>query len=143
MKKRVVKKKRGNMETKKLIIFIVIALLVLVVIISFLPDKENSNPQDNVFNDQRLQLTCEEKCSADLNCLKACHSIDINKAIVAKDVNLCNNVNNLIKQYCVDNVYSAKALQENNPSLCNNIINQKLKQDCLSNPGAWKWKEYI
>lgn len=124
------------METKKLIILIVIALLVLVVIISFLPDKEDSNPQDNVFENQRVQYTCEEKCSINLGCLKACYYVDINKAIVAKDVNLCNNVNNMIRQDCIDKVNFAKALQENNPSLCNNIVNQDLRQSCLSNPSG-------
>lgn len=130
------KKKRGNMETKKLVIFIVIALLVLVVIISFLPDKESSNPQDNVFEEQRAQYTCEEKCSDDVNCLRACYYVDFNKAIVAKDINLCNNVNDMIRQYCIDNVNFAKALQENNPSLCNDIVNQDLRESCLNNPSG-------
>ena len=122
------------METKKLIIFIVIALLILVVIISFLPEKEGLDPQDNIFDNQRVQYTCEEKCTTDSECLRACYYVEINKAIVAKDINLCDKVNNLIKQDCIDNVNLAKALQENNLNLCNNIVNQDLRQECLNYP---------
>ena len=124
------------MDTKKIVIIIVILVLVFILVNSLITKKEKENNVNNQpinYNaPPSTKLTCDEKCNKDTNCLEACYYVDINKAVVSGDINLCDKVSISVKQICIDKVNMKKALQANDKNLCNQIVNQDVKTDCLS-----------
>lgn len=93
------------MDNKKLFVIVIIAvsLILLYILIASLIQKEeevNSPSQDRV----KIVYTCEDRCEQDLGCLHACYYVEINQAVVNKDVKLCDKISPLIKQRCIDRV---------------------------------------
>ncbi len=122
------------MDTKKIITIILIFALVLLLINSFRPSKEKIIVKTSF---EKLvpkvnEITCEQKCSQDVGCLSACYYVDINKAVTAGDLSLCNKMNSLIKQECIDKINLKQALKTNDKNLCNNLVTKNVRELCLN-----------
>ena len=121
------------MDNKKIGIIIAIIVLVFILIISLTPKKETTlRPRISDFGAPKIVLTCEEKCNQDIKCLEACYYVDINKAVVAQDINACNKLPNLMRQNCIDKINLRKALILQDKNLCDDIINKETKTLCLN-----------
>src|SRR3989344_4261136 len=93
------------MDNKKIFVIVIIiaSLILLYILIASLIQKEeevNSPIQDQ----PKIVLSCENRCGQDLGCLQACYYVEINRAVVSKDVKLCDKISPLIKQICIDKV---------------------------------------
>lgn len=115
----------------KLILFVVI-LIIAFIVITYL---KNLNIKEQAKDNEQLIIprpkTCEESCNNNQECMKSCYSIQLNKAIATKDINLCNEIpNQEFKQTCKDNINFNLAQLNKDVSKCDLISNNDVKQTC-------------
>ena len=124
-------KKRGKMDVRRIGFLLIFLVFVYLVVSSLIPEKQE---EVKIVPEKQVQksFTCEERCNSNLKCLNACYYTEINKATITKDKSYCEKLPNSIRQGCLDQIILAKASESNNRGLCDQILTQKIKQDCFN-----------
>ena len=122
------------MENKLKIVLIIVVLFIISIIINSLLKSNIEETKAQRIQEPYKILTCEDKCDNGQSCLSACYELNANIAVAKKDSSLCNNIlDEKVKQDCKDRVNLSKAISEKKSSLCDEIINANYKSICQSN----------
>ena len=110
-------------------IAILIIAFILIILIKTPSPKEQFNQEVKV--PPLRNLTCLETCDGSKACIEQCNTIIINQAVLLKDLNKCNEIEDEVSNnLCRDKVTFTLAVLNKDIARCNNIINIELKDLC-------------
>ena len=122
--------KKKNMVI--IVFILILVFILIISVLPDKKTSSSLNPYDSqIAVDTGQRFTCEQRCNRDIKCLEGCYYVDINKAVLSGNINSCNDINSLLKQVCVDKINLKKAFIANDKNLCNNIVTTEIKNYCL------------
>lgn len=77
-------------------------------------------------------LDCREDCAFDdVNCINRCSQELLAKALEEKNVNYCDATSGDFRERCLIDYWSSRALEDDNPSFCNELKEENKIKECI------------